>query len=256
MTTYKVSKLFRHIEAVNGDRPWGRFLDAGTGRQSIRWVSSLKTIAWTAVTASRPMATQVRAEASASIRPDDRIVVGNWGDERLLGGERFDTVLMDYLVGSVEGYWPYGQELLFQRLRPLVAGQLHLTGVEPYVPYPADSEAGRIVRRIGCLRDASLLLAGERPYREFPMHWVAHQLERAGLQVVDARVFPNIYREGFINGQLDWSLQHIERSGSEPLKAGLRSEAEKLREKALELSASEDGLRYGQDYVITARASD
>lgn len=252
MSKPKVSKLFRAIEQLNGDRTWGSLLDAGTGTSSIRWVGSLDTRAWTAVTASRPMAEQVQQVAGTAMRPEDRIMIGNWGDDRLLKEERFDTVLMDYLVGAVEGYWPYGQEMLFQRLRPLVADRLYLVGVEPYVPYPAESEAGRVVRRIGSLRDACLLLAGERPYREFPMTWVIHQLERSGFKVNDARRFPNIYREGFINGQLDWCLKHVERSGPENLKSSLRSEVSSLRSEALELIARLDGLRHGADYLIAA----
>ncbi|MGB3455832.1 MAG: hypothetical protein WBG08_01160 [Litorimonas sp.] len=39
----KPSALFRHIERLQGSMPWGRFLDAGTGVGSIRWVGGLDT---------------------------------------------------------------------------------------------------------------------------------------------------------------------------------------------------------------------
>lgn len=32
------SKLFNHLEKLQGDRPWGSVLDAGTGTNSISWV--------------------------------------------------------------------------------------------------------------------------------------------------------------------------------------------------------------------------
>lgn len=252
MPKAKVSSLFRYIERLQGERPWGRFLDAGTGQQSIRWISSLETTAWTAVTASPRMAERVEATVSDTRRSDDRIVVGNWGDDGLLSGERFDTVLMDYLVGAIEGYAPYWQEQVFERLRPHVLGRLYVTGVEPYVPAPAATAAGRMVRRIGCLRDACLLLAGERPYREFPLDWIARQLRRAGFRVVQARSFPIIYRDAFINAQLDLCIERLDRIGSEALTRALRAEIEAVRKEALELASSNDGLRHGADHVVAA----
>ncbi|NBD96149.1 MAG: class I SAM-dependent methyltransferase [Gammaproteobacteria bacterium] len=252
MSEPKLSSLFRFIEKLQGERPWGRYLDAGTGPHSIRWIRSLETTAWTAVTASPQMAERVRAGAGAALRSGDRIVVGNWGNEKLLEGERFDTVLMDYLVGAIEGYAPYGQDQIFERLRPHVAGRLYLTGVEPYVPLPAATDAGRLVRRIGSLRDACLLLAGERPYREFPLDWIRRQLGRAGFRVVASRSFPNIYRAAFVNGQLDLCIDRLERIGSRELAEAMRGEIEALRREALVLASSEEGLRHGADYVIAA----
>jgi hypothetical protein len=38
------------IEQMQGDLPWGRVLDAGTGAHSLTWISSLQTDSWTAVT--------------------------------------------------------------------------------------------------------------------------------------------------------------------------------------------------------------
>ena len=252
MSKSKVSSLFRFIETLHGERPWGRFLDAGTGRQSIRWVSSIETTEWTAITASRRMAAQVQETVGAAMRPDDRILVGNWGNDSLLYGERFDTVLMDYLVGAIEGFSPYWQDRVFERLRPLVAGRLYLIGVEPYVPFAASTAAGRIIHRIGCIRDACLLLAGERPYREFPMDWIARQLGQAGFRVVEARAFPITYRERFINGQLDMCIKRLERIGSDELATAMRAEVEALRAEALALATTEDGLRHGADYVVAA----
>lgn len=252
----KTSSLFRSIEKLQGDRPWGRFLDAGTGRHSIRWIGSLETTNWTAVTASRQMAGWVRDSVTDSMRAEDRIVIANWRNDRVLAGERFDTVLMDYLLGAIEGYAPYWQDRIFERLRPLVRGRLYLTGVEPYVPLPAKTAAGRIIRRIGSLRDACVLLAGERPYREFPLPWIRHQLERAGFRVIAERRFTNIYRESFVNKQLDLCVEQLDRIGSSTLAQALRSEIESLRSEAVALAATEDGLRHGADHVVAAEPAD
>jgi hypothetical protein len=55
-----LSARFAHIEELQGNRPWGSFLDAGTGTHSISRVSSLATHSWVAVTAATADAIQVR----------------------------------------------------------------------------------------------------------------------------------------------------------------------------------------------------
>jgi len=252
MSKPKTSSLFRTIEQIQGERPWGRVLDAGTGRQSINWIAGLDSEEWTAITASPKMAKRVKAEVAGRIRLRDRVLVGNWVNDSLLFGERFDTVLLDYFVGAIEGFSPYWQERMLERLSPLVAGRLYITGVEPYVPFPAPTEAGKLVRAIGSLRDACLLLAGERPYREFPMDWVLRQLGRAGFRMLEARHYPIIYREKFINGQLDMCLDRARRFASPAVAEALVAHAEQLREQALALAEKEDGLRHGADYLIAA----
>jgi hypothetical protein len=42
-------------------------------------------------------------------RPPLQVVVGNWEDASLLQGQRFDTILADYLIGSINLYSPYFQ---------------------------------------------------------------------------------------------------------------------------------------------------
>src|SRR5690606_8319512 len=96
---------------------------------------------WTAVTASPRMMDSMRREVGERLRPQDRLLVGNWMDPQLLAGEVYDTVLADYLLGAVEGFAPYWQDRLFARLRPLVGGRLHLVGLEPYVcHFPTDPD--------------------------------------------------------------------------------------------------------------------
>lgn len=252
MRKHVVSRLFAHIERSQGSVPWGRILDAGTGRDSIGWIAGLESREWTAVTASKAMAAQVRATVRNRYRPCDRIIVGNWMDESLLHEERFDMVLLDYFLGAVEGYSPFWQENMLQRMHPLVAGRLYITGVEPYVPFPATTGAGRLVRAIGSLRDACLLLAGERPYREFPLDWVLQKLMKARFRVLAARHFPIIYRENFVNGQLDMCLDLSNRFASRTVAEAIRVHAEELRRQALSAIDVEGGLRHGADYLIVA----
>lgn len=99
-----ISSLFRYIEGVHGERPWGTVLDAGTGVKSLQWIQTLPTERWTAVTAARSLADKTRAALGSAMRPQDRLLVGNWVDDSLLAGETFDTILVDYLVGAIEGF--------------------------------------------------------------------------------------------------------------------------------------------------------
>lgn len=250
----EVSALFHHIEVLHCSRPWGAMLDSGAGVKSLQWIQALPTDRWTAITAAPSMADETRAALGDRIRPQDRLMVGNWIDDSLLAGETFDTVLVDYLVGAIEGFAPYWQDRVFERLRPLVAehGRLYVTGLEPYVQYQPTTESGRIIWEIGRVRDACLLLAGERPYREYPLEWMLRQLERAGFQIVESRRFPIRYGTRHINRQLEMCRGRLQRFGSAALGSGMLQYVEELRIRAMLILAREGGLRHGHDYVIAA----
>lgn len=72
--------LFSTVEKMHGSRLWGKFLDAGTGLHSIKWVQTLPTTSWTAITADNYMRTQMVSDSSVSskLRPVDQLIVGNW----------------------------------------------------------------------------------------------------------------------------------------------------------------------------------
>lgn len=246
------SRLFQVIADMQGDRPWGDMLDAGTGRSSMSWLLSLKTESWTAITGAASMAAQVQRQLGNLQRPQDQLLVGNWSDPELLVGKSYDTVLADYLLGAMDGFAPYAQDLLFGRLRPLVKQRFYLIGLEPYVPYSSTDPAGSMVVEIGRLRDACLLLAGERPYREYPMDWVLRHLSQAGFRCIDAQRFAIRYGERFIHSQLDMCLQRTSRFKNRALAISMSEHIAHLRRQALALHEIEGGLRHGYDYVIAA----
>ncbi|WP_197076491.1 hypothetical protein [Luteimonas sp. FCS-9] len=244
--------MYDRITALHGHRPWGAVLDAGTGRASMRWLLGLETARWTAVTGAESMAAQTRAEIGTRMREQDRLVVGNWADPGLLAGERHDVVLADYLLGAIEGFAPYWQDRLFSRLRPLVGRRLYMIGLEPYVHGVPEDPAGRLVNEIGRLRDACLLLAGEQPYREYPLDWSLRHLEQAGFRVVDAQTVPIGYRERFVHSQLDLCLRSVDKLRDRSLAAPLLAHVADLRTRALAHLAREGALRHGHDYIVVA----
>jgi hypothetical protein len=245
--------LFAHIEALHGDRPWGSMLDAGTGSGSIRWIQSLATERWTAVTGAEGHARQVRDLAEPTRRPGDRIVLGNWADPNLLAGETYDTVLADYLLGAIDGFAPYFQERLFARLRPLTGKRLYVVGLDPYVPADAPADpAAHLIWRIGRLRDSCLLLAGERPYREYPAEWVIEALRRSGFEPLSAERFPIRFGRRFVEAQIAMCAPRIARLADRTLALALEAHAQALRNEALAAIERTGALPCGHDYVIAA----
>ncbi len=248
------SALFRYVEQLQGQAPWGDFLDAGTGVNSALWSTALPLRSWAGVSGAAGHLAQVKNRLSEVSTAEHRLLLGNWTDPRLLAGEGFDTVLADYLVGAIEGFSPYFQPEIFRRLRPLVRSRLYVIGVDPYVVGAAISDAERLVRAIGRLRDSILLLADEAPYREYPAEWTARTLDQSGFEVVSARRFPNRYHEKWIHGQLDMAIRRLGKVDP-GLAQRLATRIQDLRYEACEVCRREGGLRSGCDYVIEARAS-
>lgn len=248
------SEIFQSLETLQGSEPWGSFLDAGTGTHSLTWVSKLPTTRWTAVTGAQGHAVQVRDAVEKYRRPQDRIVLGNWADPALLAGEVYDTVLADYLLGAVDGFAPYFQDRLFARLRPLTGNRLYVIGLEPYVTATPSEPGGKLVCEIGRFRDACLLLAGERPYREYPAEWAMEHLETAGFRVLSVRHFSNRYQDRFINSQIDMCASRLARLPDRNLAQALQTQGEDIRARAKAHVAQHGSLNYGSDYLIAAEA--
>lgn len=198
------------------------------------------------------MADVTRKELRDRLRPNDRLIVGNWLDPDLLVNETFDVVLADYLLGAVDGFAPYWQDQLLPRLRTHVGRRLYLIGLEPYVPHVPSDPDGRLVNEIGRLRDACLLLSGDRPYREYPMHWVLRHLELAKFRVVDAQTFPIHYRERFVISQLDLCSQALDRLKDRSVAVAMLAHVAALRDRALAFLGREGAIRHGNDYIVVA----
>ena len=244
--------LFAHVERLQGDTPWGDVLDAGTGKASLEWIAGLDTRSWTAITGDPVRARKLETRFAPRMRVQDRIVAGNWTDPLLLHGDAYDVVVADYLLGAVDGFAPYFQDRLFARLLPLTRQRLYAVGLTPY-PDAADNPWAEILLEIVRLRDACILLAGHRTYREYPVDWVERHLEAAGYVVEDVRVFPIRYGPRFVREQLAVAERKLPLLDDRALAAQLERTIAELRDRALARHAAIGSLPFGQDWVVHAR---
>lgn len=246
------SLLFERIAHFHGNRPWGEVLDAGSGEHSIKWLASLPTQRLCAVTGDATMARNIKAALGNALRPQDSVVMGNWQNASLLAGEQFDTVLADYLLGAIEGFAPYWQDQLFSRLHTLTRERLYVTGLEPYVPFSAHTEAGQLVVEMGRFRDACLLLAGERPYREYPMEWACRSLRQAGFRIVATEHWPIRYAQPWLEGQLRMCRQRLLMLADRQLATAMQATLGQLEQRLRQFLHRHGSLAHGADYVIAA----
>lgn len=248
----KEGALFSIIETLQGGKPFGSVLDAGTGPRSLRWLQTQETDRWTAVTGDPRMQRRVQRIIGDGQRAGDRLVLGNWADPDLLAGEQYDTVLADQLLGAIEGFAPFFQTTLFPRLRMLTVKRLYVTGMQPYVMMRPADPAGTLIYEIGRFRDACLLLLGKQPYREFPLDWVIAELRRSGFQPIAKHKIPVGYKVNFVDGQIDLAKPGLERMADQALGQALIAYGEALRTRALAHLETHGALKHGFSYVVAA----
>ncbi len=195
----------------------------------------------------------MRRDFASRMRDGDRILAGNWTDPGLLASERFDVVLADYLLGAIDGFAPYFQDRLFARIRPHVGSRLYVVGLAPY-PDRAATPGGKMILEIARLRDACILLAGHRCYREYPLEWVKRSLAGSGFVVEQAESMGIRYGARFINGQLDVCVRKLKYFQDQIMAGAMRLHIESVRARALALEELQaGGIRFGEDYVVAAR---
>ena len=105
-----------------------------------------------------------------------------------------------------------------------------------------------------------MMLAHQRPYREFPGWWVRDALLRKGLEVVHQKVFTSKVGLDYVTRQLKWAKREARKV---PAKTSLLSSAllehvkalQKVAEDNLDLSGGGIKLGGGGSYCLVARLS-
>ena len=136
----------------------GDVLDAGTGYESFRWLQAARNGQHDTLTAVTMDPTLVAALGDkSSAQPDNRVLVGNLDSPEMLKGMSFDVILADFLLAAIEGFAPYQQEALLQKvmglLRPdgvlLVVAQQPEDQVSP-LRTPQLEATADVVRAVRC----------------------------------------------------------------------------------------------------------
>ncbi|GKZ00494.1 hypothetical protein MPSEU_001001900 [Mayamaea pseudoterrestris] len=257
----KDDSLFGCIENLQGDIPFGSVLDAGTGMHSLRWLATLSSRGLTdfcAMTADATMQRQVQMEAEVlGVSEMGQVMIGNWfpndPKEQVTLEQQFDVILADYLIGAMDGFSPYRQNemipLLCQYLKP--GGRLYIVGLEP-IP---DSVSGpaNVICKVRQARDACILLANHRCYREYPLEWIKQQVNDCkSLQLVNSFQFPILYRYETILKQVNVGRSKLKLFGNSHLADGMAQALNELDAQALEATQQSGRLQLGFDYVVAA----
>jgi Methyltransferase domain len=253
----------------NQKKKFGSVLDAGTGLHSLRWLASLREnptkyglVDVVGVTADTAMQQSVQREADA-LGIDDMctIVIGNWFDAAhplTFPFESFDTILVDYLVGAMDGFSPYRQDQMIPKLCRFLkpGGSMFVVGMEPLPDsVPPSHSPANVVCRVRQVRDACILLAGHRCYREYPLEWMLRHLREAcshELDNVEAFRFPILYRYETIKKQIDVGRSKLPLIKPGALQAGMRSALDELDEECRAACAGGTRISLGFDYVVSA----
>lgn len=281
--------LFGHIEEMQGTKPFGSFLDAGTGVHSLRWIATLANddvnnprlknslsttmTDFTAVTADETMRRNVQREVDElGIAHLGQVVIGNWfppdgDDSQSLASidtdedgnlKKYDTILADYLIGAMDGFSPYTQdqmiEKLAKRLKP--GGRLYIVGLQP-IPdsYGAPDSPENIICEVRKVRDACILLAGDRCYREYPLDWVERQVSLtnssdASLKLLGSKKYPILYRHHTIMKQINVGRRKLSRFPTKALADEMKIVLDDLEKRSRDATEKVNKrIELGFDYV-------
>lgn len=267
---------------IHRERLLAKNASNGTSSTSAPLVS-LKS--FTAITADEAMRLRVSEEAKELGIDSSNIIVGNWNEgvivnndngntvefvssssdtttdsnnknnkTALLKGQFFDTILADYLVGAIDGFSPYFQDQIFHRLVHHLApgGRMYIIGLQP-IPDWAAGDAN-IICKITKVRDACILLANHRCYREYPLDWIERHVTRAGMKVVESRTYPIRYTHETIVRQINVGRSKLKLFPSKSMANEMGKVLDDLERESLEVTKRQaDGrITLGYDYVVVA----
>jgi hypothetical protein len=248
--------LFETVERYHADKDWGAVLDAGTGLSSVKWLMKLESCTnWTAITADNQMKATIMGDADVNLRDNDKLIVGNWMDDEFCKTlETYDTIVADYLIGAVDGFSPYAQDLIIKKLRQHLkpGGRLYIIGMYP-IPDHAQGDA-ELITEVRRVRDACILLAGHRPYREYPSEWVIRHLESEGLRVFKSKIFTILHSEESTMRQLRVARSKLELMPQASMRMAMDSYLTDIEERLSEImtNQSKNNIPLSHDYVIAA----
>ena len=202
------------------------------------------------------------------IASQGHVIIGNWStgvdrtgrfetnsNKLLLEDQVFDTILVDYLVGAMDGFAPYFQDLILERLSLHLApgGRMYIIGLQP-IPDAVPNNDGNIMCKITKIRDACILLANHRCYREYPVDWIQRHVRRSNLDLVETRQYPIRYDHYTMVKQINVGRSKLRLFPSKALAEEMAGVLDRLEAESLEVTKRQVNGRVtlGFDYVVVA----
>ena len=154
-------------------------------------------------------------------------------------------------MGALEGFSPYFQTHFFGRLKSHCKNNLYIIGQEP-LPNPF-SKGGELIWQLYRLRDACILLAGHRCYREYPLQWGLDNLKYHNYQIINIKVFPMSLGASFIHSQAQVCHSKLRYFQSNMLAKEMSIHIDSVIKSLLDYIAINGPIAFGEDYVIYAK---
>mmetsp|Transcript_26569 Transcript_26569/g.30193 ORF Transcript_26569/g.30193 Transcript_26569/m.30193 type:complete len:542 (+) Transcript_26569:56-1681(+) len=182
----------------------------------------------------------------------------------------FDTIIVDYLIGAMDAFSPYQQDVTIEKLARLLkpgTGRLYIDGMSP-IPDSVSNPDDNLFCQITKLRDACIHLVDkvgsvQRPYREFPLAWMERQITNGKsasklLELVPGttKKFPITYTHSSIVRQLDTARSKLKFIMNNTTRAALTLQLEDLEQKAKVACQQKNGGRLNvgsYNYVVVAQ---
>ena len=122
--------------------------------------------------------------------------------------------------------------------------------LEPYLNL-ADSKGGLLSLELSRLKYACILLTKHNCYREYPMKWVAQNLQSHSLQITKKN--PIFYSSQFVHEQLQFCLEKLSFLLFSLLEIGLFEEIANIGKKMHTHLKAHSSIPFGFDYIIEVK---
>jgi hypothetical protein len=163
------------------------------------------------------------------------------------------------MLGAMEAFSPYLQDCIFERLVQHLnpGGRIFVIGTEP-IPDRDETNAEKdLVCRVFKMRDACILLAGDRCYREYPLSWTIRQMNRCGLKVIrnSNQHYHLLHRKEDIHDQICVGRSMLKKIRDRSLAVAMEDALGNLEleaRKTLMHKADHEPISLGFDYFIVA----
>jgi hypothetical protein len=132
-------------------------------------------------------------------------------------------------------------------------GRIYIIGMNP-IPDHSSKPAAELITEVRRARDSCILLAGHRPYREFPLDWMNRHLKKSGFTVLHSKSYAILHNEDTILRQVRVAQSKLQYFADANLRHGMEVYLYDLsnRVKAAVKATDTGRIPLSNDYIIEA----